>query len=127
MGVMNLFYDREVEVIVAQDSSPNELGVVSTIYDTITYCDAVRSQLNASQIKDRYGLDMNFSIEYTIPYNRDVYLMLVTNQVLFIVDDGIMYKVESGIVYDEFYVLDATINLICTKSDAMGFFSLGDE
>lgn len=117
VGVMDIFYNKQVSIYKQAQSEPNELGIVSPVLIHVADSKAVSNPLNAQQAKDKYGLNTTMSIEYTIEYFEDVYQLIANGQLLFIVDNGMTFKVESANVYEEFYVLDACISLAVTRVD----------
>ena len=118
MGVMDIFYNTKVDIYHEENGVVNDLGIVTTILSPFAEgLKAVKNPLTVQQMQQRYGLDVDASMEFTVEYNEAVELALVNNQLLILVCDGVFYKVESGIVYDKFYVLDASINLAVTRHD----------
>jgi hypothetical protein len=117
MGVMDIFYNKNVSIYTQQQSEPNDLGIVEVELVHITDSKAVSNPLTVQQAKERYGLNTSMSVEYTIEYFEEVYQLIANEQVLFIVDGNVRYKVESANVYEQFYVLDACISVAVTRSD----------
>ena len=117
VGVMDIFYNKQVSVYVQENGEPNDLGIISPVMTHVVDSKAVSNPLNAQQAKDKYGLNTTMSVEYTIEFFEDVYQLIANGQLLFIVDNGITFKVESANVYEEFYVLDACISLAVTRVD----------
>lgn len=117
VGVMDIFYNKQVSIYVQEEREINEFGIVNPRLVHLVDSRAVSNPLNVQQAKDKYGLNTTMSVEYTIEYFEVVYQLIATGQLLFIVDNGITFKVESANVYDKFYVLDACISLAVTRVD----------
>ena len=125
MGVMDIFYNTKVDIFYEENGAVNDLGIVTTMLSPfVEGLKAVKNPLTVQQSQQRYGLDSNTTMEFTIQYNEAVELALVSNQLLILACDGIFYKVERGIVYDKFYVLDASINLAVTRHDEYNSYSI---
>lgn len=118
MGVTDVFYNKKVNIYKQQQSEPNELGIVKTELIHVVESKAVSNPLTVSQAQERYGLNTAMSVEYTIEYFEEIYELIMSGVVLFLVDNNHQFKVESANVYEQFYVLDACISLAVTRSDA---------
>ena len=117
MGVMDIFYDKEVSIYTQQLSQPNDLGVVETELNLICTSKAFSNPLTVSQAQEKYGLDDSMSIEFTVEYFEEIYELISKGQTLFLMDKNTMYRVERISVQEKFYILDACINLACVRSD----------
>ena len=117
MGVMDIFYNKKVSIYKQVQSEPNELGVVKNELVLITESKAVSNPLTVRQAQERYGLNTAMSIEYTIEYFDEVYQLVMSGEVLFIVDGLHTFKVQQVNVYEQFYVLDACMSVAVERSD----------
>lgn len=127
-SVMDIFYNTEVEIFYEENGVVNELGICTTILSPfIPKLKAVKNPLTVQQMQDRYGLSVSSSMEFTVEYNEMLEIALVSNQLLILACDGIFYKVERGIVYEKFYILDASINLLVTRYDEYNNFNFSSR
>lgn len=117
MGVMDIFYNKKVSIYQQAQSEPNELGVVENVLIHIVDSKAVSNPLTIRQASERYGLNTAMSIEYTIEYFEEVYELVMSGAVLFIVDGSQMFKVQQVNVYEQFYVLDSCMSVAVERSD----------
>lgn len=117
MGVMDIFYNKQVSIYKQVQTEPDDLGIVHTELELVATSKAVSNPLTIQQAQDKYGLNATFAIEYTIEYFQDVFDMITRGQVLYLVDGTITYKIEKVNVYEQFYVLDACLSVACTRSD----------
>lgn len=117
MSIMDYYYNKQVSVCIQENDEPNELGIVKPIMTYVVDSKAFSNPLNMQQAKDKYGLNTSMSIEYTIEYFEEVYQLICTGQLLYIVDNGVTYQVERANVYEQFHELDACISLAVTRVD----------
>ena len=116
-SVLDIFFNKQVEIYKQVQSEPNDLGIVHTELELVTTSKAVSNPLTIQQLQERYGLNATFAIEYTIEYFQDVFDMITKGQVLYLVDGDITYRIERVNLYEQFYVLDASLSVACTRSD----------
>ena len=114
---MKIFYNKTVEIYVQRNMPVDDLGIVHTELELVTTSKAVSNPLTIQQLQERYGLNATFAIEYTIEYFQDVFDMITKGQVLYLVDGDITYRIERVNLYEQFYVLDASLSVACTRSD----------
>lgn len=117
MGVMEIFYNKEVSIYQQSQSEPNELGIIENVLVHIVDSKAVSNPLTIRQANEKYGLNTAMSLEYTIEYFEDVYELIMGGAVLFIVDGTQSYKIQQVNVYEQFYVLDACMSVAVERSD----------
>lgn len=117
MGVMDIFYNKQVSIYVQENGEPNDLGVVQPVMTHIVDSKAVSNPLTIRQASEKYGLNTAMSLEYTIEYFEEVYELVMSGAVLFIVDGTQFYKVQQVNVYEQFYVLDACMSVAVERSD----------
>lgn len=117
VGVMDLFYNKEVDIYVQENGAINALGYVETAMTHVATLKAVSSTLNHTQVQDRYGVRTDSNTQITVEFDAVVHQLLITGQVVFVVDKDVRYKVESMIVFEQFYVLDSCINMLVTRVD----------
>lgn len=117
MGVMDIFYDKEVSIYTQQLSQPNDLGIVETELNLICTSKAFSNPLTVQQAQEKYGLNNNMSIEFTVEYFDEIHELISKEQTLILMDNHTMYRVERISVQEKFYILDACITLACIRCD----------